>query len=170
LSDGAYALAGAVLGIAAATLANIVGFYRADRKEVRDLVRSICVSFIAEIMKARQASIRLYDEGSRQSREDEQEISALNTALAEGQALYEKLRLTADSMELQEAARLCLHHVYWLSRVGLGTHTDWTEQHDALWEWLEKLHVRARRELGIKHPENIYRGRSRGLPTPPRSL
>jgi hypothetical protein len=93
--------------------------------------------------------------------------SQLNAALGEAQAQYERLRLTADSIGIQEAARLCNHHAYWLSRVALGLHTDWTEQHDALMKWLKELHIRVRRELGLKHPDQVYSGRAYGLPDPP---
>jgi hypothetical protein len=167
VSDGAFALAGTLVGVLATVLVAALNTYKADRKENRELLRSTCAAFITEIMRARQASMTLYDAGSDAGSVNDHLESQLNAALGEAQAQYERLRLTADSIGIQEAARLCNHYAYWLSRVALGLHTDWTEQHDALMKWLKELHIRVRRELGLKHPDQVYSGRSYGLPDPP---
>ena len=164
-------------GVLATVLVAALNSYKADRKESRELLRSTCVAFITEVMRVRQLSMTLYDARSDAGSLDDQLKSqlsaALGEALAEAQAYYERLRLTADSIDIQAAARLCNHHAYWLSRVALGidaahgVRLDWTEQHNAMTKWLKELHIRVRRELGLKHPDQVYSGRTYGLPNPP---
>jgi hypothetical protein len=64
VSDGAFALAGTLVGVLATVLVAALNTYKADRKENRELLRSTCAAFITEIMRARQASMTLYDAGS----------------------------------------------------------------------------------------------------------
>lgn len=165
MSTGVFALAGAFLGVLGTVLVYVLNARLENRKESRRLLRETSVSFITDIMRARQLSMALYDRGPYPDGPPEAIWTEVNNTLGEAQAGYERLRLIAESVAIQEAARWVVHHAYWLSRAAGEGRAVWKEEHDGLMERLVDLFREARRELGLKNPDALYT--KRGLPVPP---
>jgi hypothetical protein len=105
LSEGIFALAGALVGVLGTVLVAAVGVRADDRRTSREALRTACTDFTTQAARIRRLShaIDMHPEQQAQLR------PRLDEALVEARAGYERLRLTAESRTAQEAARYVLH-------------------------------------------------------------
>jgi hypothetical protein len=163
MSAAVFALAGTLLGVLGTTLGTLLNTRAEDRRTSREALRAVCTDFMTNLMRIRQLCMEMYDDGYQKERWDE-----TNRLLADAQAAYERFRIVADLTETQKAARLCVHHGYWLSRsVGQNPRGDWQEEHDALSKWINALLISVRRELGVRHFWSLYAAPREDLPPEP---
>lgn len=162
MSAAFFALAGALIGVLGTVLADIVREKREVRRRNQEQLRSICSDFTSHIGRTRRHLFSLKD------KPQDKEIWALvGTSFTEARADYERLLITSESIETQEAARHVIHFTYWLMQVTHMNLTGYDECITELTEWLGKLYKEVRSELGLKHPANVYQNR---LDTPPDSV
>jgi len=163
MSAAVFALAGTLLGVLGTTLVTLVNTRAEDRRTSREALRAVCTDFMTSLMKIRQLCMEMHDDGYQKELWDE-----TNRLLADTQAAYERFRIVADLTETQKAARLSVHHGYWLSRsVGKNPRGDWQEEHDALMKWINALLISVRRELGVRHFRSLYADPREDRPEPP---
>jgi hypothetical protein len=160
MSEALYALAGAFLGVVGTVLTEALRSRREDRTAWRRDLRSVCVEFAGEISRLRDLSYALRADPVEQRLRD-----AADESHTRARALLERLRLTSDSVATQQAARLLVHHAYhqWRSTQGGPGSFDAAQQ--GLDHWLERMHVEARRELGLRG-DRVYTDPGTGLPIP----
>ncbi len=118
---------------------------------------------MTNLTRVRHLCMEMYEDGYQEELWDE-----ANRLLADASAAFQRFRLVADLVATQKAARLCVHHCYWLSRsVGKNPQGDWHEEHDALMKWMTDLLINVRRELGVKHFRSLYMDPREDRPEPP---
>jgi hypothetical protein len=163
MSAAFFALAGTLLGVLGTGLVTLLNTRAEDRRTSREALRSVCTDLMANLMRVRQLCMEMYDDGYQKELWDE-----VNRLLGDGQAAYERIRIVADLIATQRAARLCVHHCYWLSRsVGKVPRGDWQDEHDALMKWMSELLISVRRELGVRHFGSLYTDPREERPEPP---
>jgi hypothetical protein len=161
MSEAIYALAGTVIGIIGTLLTDIIRGRREDRTRSQEALRAVSSDFAAQIGRIRRYCLQLLyhpeDQGAR---------STLDGAFTEARANYERLLLTADSVATQEAARYVIHYTFWMTRAANKERTGFYEAEAEMFSWSAKLRAEVRRELGLKHPDNVFKDIPRGLPEP----
>jgi len=163
MSAAFFALAGTLIGVLGTALVTLLNTRAEDRRTSREALRSVGTDLLTNLMKIRQLCMEMYDNGYQEEPWDE-----ANRLLGDAQASYERIRIVADLVATQRAARLCVHHCYWLSRsVGKIPRGDWQEEHDALQKWMAELVINVRRELGVKHFRSLYMDPREDRPEPP---
>jgi hypothetical protein len=162
MSAAFFALAGALIGVLGTVLADMLREKRAVRRRNQEQLRSICSDFTSHIGRTRRHIFSL------KNKPQDKEIGALvETSFTEARAELERLLITSESIETQEAARYVIHLTYWLIQVTHRGLTGYDECATELDEWLSKLYREVRSELGLKHAANVYQKR---LDTPPDSV
>jgi hypothetical protein len=158
VSEAVFALVGALVGVTGALATEVVRARRDDvRQRRRDLLSS-CVDFTAAVMAVRQIAWNLCRFGS-----SERGQSELNEADSVMRTAFQRLRLVSTRVETQEAARYAVRYAHGLARLTRGRplREDETETHPVvlLDDWLARLHVSVRRELGMSQADEIFRER-----------
>jgi hypothetical protein len=87
-------------------------------------------------------------------------LEAMHEANREVREHFELLRLVATSYDVQEAARLVTRYTFGLVRQAEGKPPRDDEKDPGLLvvlhDWLMKLRIAVRREIGIPHPDSMY--------------
>lgn len=161
MSEAFYALAGTVVGILGTLLADIVRARRDDRSRSQEILRAACADFNAQIGRLRRYCLQLKSRPG-----DKDALATVESAFIEARANYERLLLSAESVATQEAARYVIHYVFWMTRAANMERTGFYEAEPEMYDWSAKLRVEVRRELGLKHADDVYKETPRGLPEP----
>jgi hypothetical protein len=160
-----YALAGTLIGILGTVLVDAVRARREARRQNQEALRTVCSDFMAQVARVRRYSFALRD-ALREESQNQETWLVIQTAFIEVRAYYERLLLTADSLATQEAARHVVHFVYWMSRAANREITGFDDCENELHNWNAKLYAEVRRELGLRHPGNVYKDPPGGLDIP----
>jgi hypothetical protein len=160
MSEALFALGGAVLGVLSAFLTELVRSRSQDRSSWRQDLRSVCVAFAEAISKLRDLSYEL----SRKP-DDPRLQAAATDAHSRARGLLERLRLTSDSPTTQEAARWLIHCAYHQWQVTQGGRGDFAAAQTGLDDWMERMLIEARKELGLAG-NRIFPEPRRRLPIP----
>ncbi len=166
MSEALFALAGAIIGVLGAVLASLVQSRREDRRLRRESLRITCADFTSAIARMKYLATEMHLRGI-----DEELETRMRSAHEETRVGFERLRLLTTSMEAQEAARYSLRHAVglWLLVQGKGPRPDEKERGPLveLDDRLRDLYAAVRRELGVAHPERVFRepDHLRRLPT-----
>jgi len=161
MSEALFALAGAVLGVLGTIATEMTRARREDRRTHRGALRLVCANFTTAITRMRQLSKLL-----RHDPDDNGLRAQVQEAHDDAQMHYERLRLTADSLAAQEAGRHVLHHSYWHWKAAEGRQIDPSKHsgsHRVIDEWLVRLYVEVRRELGLAQATNVYEDPAGGI-------
>lgn len=160
MSQAIFALAGAIVGVLGTALAALVAARHEEQRIWREALRTVCANLTAQVSELQDLSHQLRDQPHDP---DLQQAAQLVHTKARG--FYEQLRLTSRSVATQEAARWVIHCIYWQWRATQGGPGDFWEWRKLLYEWLTKLYVQARKELGLGGSD-VYRDPEGGLPRP----
>jgi hypothetical protein len=155
-----FALAGALIGVLGTVLTELVRSRSNDRKLQQEQLRSVCADLATEVIRLQDISHEL-----RKSPEDVQLQNTAQEAHSRAHAMQERLRLTSKSAATQEAGRWLLHCVYYQWRSTQGGPGEFWQAREGVHEWLTKLHVEARKELGLGDSA-VYKDPPGGLPIP----
>ena len=182
MSGAIYALIGTLLGSASGFLVTWLNIKAQDRRTEDEALIETVLNFVSRIMRVRQLSQRIeqeragheaWDEGRRLKWEQDQRLywDEAQRLIGEAEGDVEHLKVVADFEATQQAARLAVHHVYWLTRAARGYEydgkpVDWQEHHDELRIWLTRFQVSGRREIGKRRPEAVNVERLGRGPTP----
>jgi hypothetical protein len=160
MSQAFFAIAGTIVGVLGTALTALVGARYEERKAWRESLRSVVADLASEVSLLRDLSHQLRRDpenpGLRQAAED---------AHTRARGFQEQLRLTSRSVTTQEAGRWLLHSAYYQWRATQGGPSDFWESRKSLDKWLTKLHIEARKELGLNASE-VYEDPDGGLPIP----
>jgi hypothetical protein len=160
MSQALFALAGAIVGVLGTVLTTLVGARHEEQRTWRESLRSVAANLITEVSLLRDLSYQLRgDPDDPDLRHDAEQ------AHMRARGFQEQLRLTSKSKATQEAGRRLIHNVYYLWRSTQGGPADFREASKALDEWLTKLYVATRKELGLG-ASDVYEDPVGGLPIP----
>jgi hypothetical protein len=160
MSAALFALAGAFIGVLGTVLTELVRGRRDDRKFWRTELRSVCADLATEVSRLQDISHAL-----RRSPEDADLQRAAREAHSRARAMQERLRLTSASVATQEAGRWLIHCVYYQWMSTQGGKGDFWQARKGVHEWMTKLYVEARTELGLEG-SSVYKDPPNGLPVP----
>jgi len=146
-----YALAGALVGVIGTALADVMREKRDLRRRNQEELRSICSSFTIGLARTRRYLFQLQSEP-----QQEETWQLAEASFTEVRAHYERLLITAELVTAQEAARHVVHFMYWMMQAVRMQSTGYDACRDEFNKWLEKFYVEARRELGLRNPNNVY--------------
>jgi hypothetical protein len=158
VSEAVFALVGALLGVSGTLATEVVRARREDVRQTRRDLLTSCVDFTAAVMAVRQLAWTLCMSGSTERGQVElvEADSVMRTA-------FQRLRLVSGRLETQEAARYAVRYAHGLARLTRDQplREDETETHPVvlLDDWLARLHVSVRRELGLPEADAVYRER-----------
>jgi hypothetical protein len=160
MSAALFALVGALIGVLGTVLTELVRGHRDDRKLRQEQLRSVCADLATKVIRLEDICYEL-----RQSPSDAQLQNAAEEAHSRAHATQERLRLISRSAATQEAGRWLLHCVYYQWRSTQGGPGEFWQARKCVHEWLTRLHVEARKELGLEGSA-VYRDPPGGLPIP----
>jgi hypothetical protein len=149
-----FALAGTLIGVLGTLTVELAHQRTEDKRSHREAVRLACADFTAAVARMVNLAIELKDPDSAQ-------IDRMREAHLETRVGYERLRLISGSRDVQEAGRYVLRYTFGLLRRAEGK----PPRHDELkhsprmllQDWLMKLYVAVRKEIGVPHPQDVYR-------------
>jgi len=160
MAAAVFALGGALIGVLGTVLTELVRGHRDDRKFQQEALRDVCADLATEVIRLQDISHEL-----RKTPEDVQLQNAAQEVHSRAHAIQERLRLTSRSAATQEAGRWLLHSVYYQWRSTQGGPGEFWQARGGVYEWLTKLHVEARKELGLGG-SSVYQDPPGGLPIP----
>ncbi len=111
MSEAVFAILGAALGVLGTFLTQWTAARNETLSDRRVVLRQSCVDFTSAVARSRRLSLDL-----RSNPEDGALWGRIDQALTDGRTSYERLRITAESMEVQSAARYALHYAYRMAR------------------------------------------------------
>ena len=155
-----FALGGALIGVLGTVLTELVRGHRDDRKFRQEELRAVCADLATEVIRLQDISHEL--------RKSPKDVRLQNTAQevhSRAHAMQERLRLTSRSVATQEAGRWLIHCVYHQWRSTQGGPGEFWQARESVHEWLTKLYVAARKELGLGDA-SVYQDPPGGLPIP----
>jgi hypothetical protein len=160
MSQALFAIAGAIVGVLGTVLTALIGARHEERRIWREVFRTVCAEFASHVSELQDLSHQL-----RRAPADQQVQQAAEQAHTRARGSYEQLRLTSRSAATQEAARWVIHCVYYQWTSTQGGRGDFWEARKNLYNWMSRLYVEARKELGLGDGE-IYQDPEGGLPIP----
>lgn len=155
-----FALAGALIGVLGTVLTELVRGRRDSEKFHQEELRSICAELATGVIRLQDISHEL-----RRSPDDPQLQRTAEEVHSRAHAIQERLRLVSTSAATQEAGRWLVHCAYYQWRSALGGPGEFWEARKGVHQWLSKLHIEARKELGLAGSP-IYNDPPEGLPIP----
>lgn len=155
-----FALGGALIGVLGTVLTELARGHRDDRKFRQEELRAVCADFATEVIRLQDLSHQL-----RKTPEDVQLRNTAQEVHSRAHALQERLRLTSRSVATQEAGRWLIHCAYYQWRSAQGGPGEFWQARECAHKWLTKLHVEARKELGLGDSP-VYQDPPDGLPIP----
>lgn len=148
-----FALAGTLVGVLGTLAVELARNRAEDTRSRREALKLASADFTAAVTRITNLALNSRDP-------DVARINLMYETHREARICYERLRLMAESREVQEAGRHVLRHAFGLLREAesLPPRQDELERGPRLLlnDWLMKFYVAVRREIGIPHPENIY--------------
>lgn len=160
MSQAIFVLAGAIVGVLGTVVTALFGAQHESRRLWRESLRTVCANFTSQVSELQDLSHQL-----RHHPDDPDLQQAAEQVHTKARGFYEQLRLTSQSTATQEAARWVIHCIYHQWRATQGGPGDFWESRKLLYEWLTKLYVQARHELGLD-VSNVYRDPEGGLSVP----
>lgn len=146
-----FALAGTLIGVIGSTMADIIREKRDLRRRNQDELRSICSDLTSQLGRIRRCLFMLQSDPK-----NEDLWRLVDSAHTEARALYERLLITSELTATQEAARHVTDSAFSMMQARRAQSDDYQAHREEFGEWLEKLYVSVRRELGLRSPTNIY--------------
>jgi hypothetical protein len=149
-----FALAGTLVGVLGTLSIELARNRAEDIRSRREALKLASADFTSTVARITNLALNSRDP-------DVTRINLMYEAHREARICYERLRLIAKSREVQEAGRHVLRYAFGLLREaeGLPRRQDELERGPRLLlnDWLMNFYVEVRREIGIPHPDNIYR-------------
>lgn len=159
-----YALAGALIGVLGSVLVDIIHERRGVKHRNQGELRIICSEFNSQVTRVRRNLGRL-----RHEPQNESIWELVEASFTEARSHHERLLITSELIATQEAARHVLHFIYWMIQAQRTHSNDLEECRVECNKWQRRLYIEVRRELGVKHPTNVYLERfyhsPRGIPS-----
>jgi hypothetical protein len=152
-----FALAGTLIGVLGTLAVELARSQTENKRSHREALRLACADFTAAVALTVNLAIELKDLDST----DPTHINKMRETHLEARVCYERLRLIAGSRDVQEAGRYVLRYAFGVLRWAEGK----PPRHDELerdprillQDWLMKLYIEVRREIGMPHPQDVYR-------------
>lgn len=149
-----FALMGTIIGVLGTLTVELTRNRAADKRSHREALRIACADFTAAIARTINLAAELQDP-------DPTDIKRMHDADVEVRAGYERLRLISGSQDVQEAGRHVVRYAIGLLRQAEGRppRSDELERRPRLLlqDWLIRLYVAVRKEIGVPHPQEVYR-------------
>jgi hypothetical protein len=150
-----FALAGTLLGVLGTLGVELTRSRAAGVLSQREALRRACADFTAAVARMINLTIEL------KKIADTEQINLMRETHREARMHYERLRLVAVSHDTQKAGRYALRYAYGLLRLAEGKLPREDEQERGprmlLQDSLMVLYVEVRREIGLRHAEDVYR-------------
>ena len=150
-----FALAGTLLGVLGTLAIELVRSRTNDLRSRREALRLACADFTAAVARIWNLSFEVRSEHA-----TPELMNSMRDTHREARVLYERLRLTAVSQDVQKAGRHALRYAYGLLRQAEGKALREDEQQRGplimLDESLMSLYAAVRREIGMPHPDDVY--------------
>lgn len=155
MSQAIFALAGALVGVLGTALAEVMRSRREQQRLRLEALRLTCADFISAITRVRVMAFDVY-----RHRLDDDLRTRVREAHGEARIHYERLRLLTESRPVQEAARYALRHA-WSLILRCEGRPPRAEEGDRgalglLYDTLSALLVETRRELGLRHANDVF--------------
>jgi hypothetical protein len=152
-----FTLIGTALGVLGTVAAQLVRARTDDSRTRREQLRSACADFASSLARLRELGLQLFEPRF----DSPQGWESIREAHLEARAHYERLRLTSSSRDVQEAGRRALRYAFgvMLQAAGKDPREDERERGSLalLNDSLIDLYAAVRRELGLPHPDDVYR-------------
>ena len=149
-----FALAGALIGVLGTLAVELARSRAEDARSHREALRLACADFTAAVARMVNLAIQLKDP-------DSAHIDKMREAHVEARVNYERLRLISGSRDVQEAGRHVLRYKFGLLRRAEGKSPRYDELERSprilLQDWLLRLYVEVRKEIGVPRPQDVYR-------------
>jgi hypothetical protein len=157
MATAVFTLIGTALGVLGTVAAQLVRARTDDSRTRREQVRSACADFASSLARVRELGIQLFEPRF----DSPQDWESIREAHLEARAHYERLRLTSSSRAVQEAGRRATRYAFgvMLQSAGKAPREDERERGalTLLNDSLIDLYAAVRRELGLPHPDDVYR-------------
>jgi hypothetical protein len=160
MSQAFFAIAGAIVGVLGTVLTALVGARHEEQRIWRETLRTVCANLTGQVSELQDLSHQL-----RHHPDNPDLQQAAEQVHTKARGFYEQLRLTSKSAATQEAARWVIHCIYYQWRATQGGPGDFWEWRKLMYEWLTKLYVQTRKELGLG-VSDVYKDPEGGLPVP----
>lgn len=151
-----FTLIGTVLGVLGTVVAQLISGRTEDIYTRRKELRDASADFAAAIARVRELGFQMLRLDA-----DVKDSTVIEQAHLEARSQYERLRLTASSIAVQEAGRRTLRYAFGvvLQATGKPLRADEQERGPAALvnDSLIELYAAVRRELGLPRPDEIYR-------------
>jgi hypothetical protein len=131
MSAALYAIAGTIVGVLGTALVDALRSRRDDRGRSKEALRTVASDFTAQVARVRRYSIGCAD----QPEAYDTVWPRIEAAFAEARAYYERLRITSESMAVQEAARYVIHFTYGMTRLVRKNRTIFDEANLSMLTW-----------------------------------
>ena len=145
-----------MLGVLGTLAVELVHARTENLQARREALRLACADFTTAVALMRNLAIEVMKGPG-----DNELTISLNEAHREARASYERLRLTAASLEVQASGRCVLRYAYGLLRQAEGKPPREDELDRGplmmLHDSLIALYAGVRREIGTPHAEDVYR-------------
>jgi hypothetical protein len=149
-----FALAGTLIGVLGTLAVELARQRTEDKRSHREAIRLACADFTAAVALMVNLAVQSKDPDSTQ-------IDKMREAHLETRVGYERLRLISGSRDVQEAGRYVLRYAFGLLRRAEGKPPRYDELEQSprmmLQDWLMKLYIAVRQEIGVPHPQDVYR-------------
>jgi hypothetical protein len=150
-----FALAGALIGVLGAFAIEWVRARAENLRRRQEALQLACADFMMAIARMWNLYVELKPEPV------DAQLNSFYGAHREARINYERLRLTAASSRVQEAARYVLRYAYGLVREteGKAPREDEKERGPLmmLMDKLPELVAAVRNEIGVPHPDDVYK-------------
>jgi hypothetical protein len=150
-----FALAGTLVGVMGTLAIELVRVRTGDIRARREVLRLACANFTSAVARTRNIAMELTDHPK-----DSIRLEAIHEANREVRENFELLRLVATSYDVQKAARYVTRYAFGLVRQAEGKPPRDDETDPSLLlilhDWLMKLRIAVRHEIGIPDPDSMY--------------
>lgn len=152
-----FALAGTLIGVLGTLAVELARGRTESKHSHREALRLACADFTTAVARTVNLAIELKDLDST----DSTHINKMREAHRETRVCYERLRLIAGSRDVQEAGRRVVRYSFGLMLWAEGKPPRYDELERGprllLQDWLMKLYIEVRREIGVSRPQDVYR-------------
>jgi hypothetical protein len=152
-----FALAGTLLGVLGTIGVELARTRAGDVRARREAVLLACADFTTAVTRVRNLAVELTRNPT-----DAGRLSLMREAHIEARVHYERLRLITASNDVQKAGRYVLRYTYGLVRLVDGKPPRDDEQGPGgifiiFHNYLMDLYKAVRNEIGVPHPDDVYR-------------
>jgi hypothetical protein len=153
-----FALIGTVLGVLGTALTQLIKARTDDTRARRDNLRLTCADFVTAVAQVKELACEVME---KRADSDPEAWTSINKAHLEARGHYERLRLISSSQDVQKSSRLALRYAYGLIQEADGKPLREDEKERGplglFYDALIELVIAVRRELGLPHPEDVFR-------------